>query len=337
MVAVFVVVAWCASAVFPPYELLPRASGAALAEESSTAERDGGSSPVAIGPPKTVTYSTPGGQALKLDVWEPAGGGTKAGETVRRPAVIMVHGGGWSAGGRGRMPLWDRWFAGKGYVVFDVDYRLAPQPRWRAAPGDVKCAVGWVKRNAARYGIDPERIALVGHSAGGHLALLSAYSEGDGNVPAGCGVEDAGVSAVAAFYPPTDLTRLNRMKWPWMEPNVVGRRSAKRLLGGAPETLARRYRLASPTAHVDAKSPPTFLVHGGADRVVPVEQSELLGERLRRSRVPHRLLTLPGADHSFDHASASLWNGPEARTTRAALSRFLERHLAKRDSGSPET
>jgi acetyl esterase/lipase len=89
--------------------------------------------------------------------------------------VIVVHGGGWRSGERSDFPSWNAWLADTGYVVFDIDYRLSPPPAWQDAPADVACAVGWVKENAARYGVDPERVALMGRSAGGHLVLLAAY------------------------------------------------------------------------------------------------------------------------------------------------------------------
>lgn len=259
--------------------------------------------------PETVTYARPGGEELKLDVWRPPGDG--AGGTERRPAVVMVHGGAWERGHRSQMPHWDAWLAARGYVVFDADYRLSPPPRWRDAPADVRCAVGWVKENADRYGVDPDRVALMGHSAGGHLALLAAYGDqADSKLPSGCAAEDTRVAAVAAFYPPTDLTRF-----------YLG--EVERFLGGSPGTVPGRYRLSSPVAHVDHGDPPTFLVHGGDDKIVPPEQSELLAKRLRGAGVPRRLVELPWANHTFDF----FWGGWGAQITRSTLGEFLERHL----------
>lgn len=127
--------------------------------------------------PETVTYASPGGEELEADVWSPPEGdpATAADAAGGRPAVIVVHGGGWRSGERGDFPLWNAWFASKGYVVFDIDYRLSPPPTWRKAPADVGCALGW--------GTEPGR---------------------DVRQP-----QDTGVAAVVAFYPPTDLTRLS--------------------------------------------------------------------------------------------------------------------------------
>jgi acetyl esterase len=202
-------------------------------------------------------------------------------------------------------------------VVFDIDYRLSPPPSWREAPADVACAVGWVKRNSDRYGVDSERVALMGRSAGSQLALLTAYEGGRATPTPGCAARDAydtGVAAVVAFYAPTDLSRLSSMGYlPGMD----------RFLGGSLGAVPRRYHHLSPVSHVDPSDPPTFLAYGGDDQTVPPGQSELLGERLREAGVPHRLVELPWANHTFDF----LWGGWSAQITRSALKEFLEDHL----------
>lgn len=133
--------------------------------------------PPAGAPSQTVTYLGADASSVgrRLDVWPvPEGAGARG---RRHPAVVLVHGGGWDQDSRGGSLL-PGWLAGRGYVVFDIDYRLATptSPSWQQATGDVKCAVGWVNDHAARFGVDPERIGLLGSSAGGHLALLAAYS-----------------------------------------------------------------------------------------------------------------------------------------------------------------
>ena len=241
---------------------------------------------VAQGSPETVTYARVGeqpgetDQELKLDVWRSPerGDAGSSGGSKGRPAIVVVHGGGWEWGSRSESPRWDEWLAEQGYVVFDIDYRLAPPPRWKDAPGDVKCAVGWVKENAGRYSVDPERVALIGYSAGAHLSLLAAYTEGNPELPPSCDVEDTGVEAVAAFSAPTDITRAYTMDWPWWKPDVVGLAGTRRFMGGTPNTVPGRYRLVSPTVQVDTDDPATFLVHGEGDQIVPFEQSELLAQ-----------------------------------------------------------
>ena len=132
------------------------------------------------------------------------------------PAVVFVHGGGWDQGSPGGSLL-PGWLADRGYVVFDIDYRLATptSPSWQQATGDVKCAVGWVNDHAARFGVDPERIGLLGSSAGGHLALLAAYSTSEPALPANCQTNDAEVTAVAALNPVSDLAASYRTPTRW--------------------------------------------------------------------------------------------------------------------------
>ena len=120
-------------------------------------------------------FATVDGVDLLLDWWPAAGAGpVPGGEPV--PAVVKVHGGGWTGGGRNEAAQWNRWLNELGYHVFDVDYRLAPPPRWEDAVADVRRAVAWVAEQAGAVGADPARISLMGHSAGGHLALLAGYT-----------------------------------------------------------------------------------------------------------------------------------------------------------------
>jgi acetyl esterase len=276
----------------------------------------------AISSPETVTYARQDGEELKLDVRRRPDQGDTAGPR-RRPAVVTVHGGGGVQGGRSEDTLWGEWLAEQGYVVFSIDYRLGLPPRWQDATGDVKCAVGWVKENADRYGVDPDRIALMGRSAGGHFALLAAYTEGDPRLPPSCDVPDSGVAAVAAFYPGTDFTRPDETQSPWWRPSLGS--SVRDSTGGAADYVAEGdRRLASPTSHVDPKDPPTFLTHGGLDQWSPPEQSVLLADRLEQAGVPHRLIELPGARHGFDGA----WGSWDTQIVRHELGEFLEQRLA---------
>ncbi len=258
--------------------------------------------------PETVTYAHPGAKALKLDIWRPPREDRV--QAKRGPAVVVVHGGGWVSGNRSQFPRWDAWLADQGYVVFDIDYRLSPPPRWREAPGDVECAVGWVKKNARRYRVDPRRVVLMGRSAGGQLALLAAYDEGYPGLRPSCNVRGNRVAAVVAFYPATDLTRFYLM-------------GMKSYLGGTPGSVPRRYRFSSPINHVTPADPPTFLAYGSDDQIVPPEQSRLLARGLRKAGVPHSIVELPSANHTFDFA----WGGWNSQITRFLLKRFLHHYL----------
>jgi acetyl esterase/lipase len=220
--------------------------------------------------------------------------------------VIVVHGGGWTAGDKGEAPRASAALAHNGIAVFDVQYRLAPPPTWRDAVGDVKCAIGWVKQHALRAGVDvdPARVFLLGRSAGGHLALLAAYTPDDATLPPSCDAGDTRVAGVISLYGPSDLAAA------WEHPgnprvfDLHGRMS--QYVGATPATEPDRYRLLSPIERVTSAAPPTLLIHGGRDAFVPVDQATRLARKLAELGVPHDLLVIPYAQHAFDFVSGGL-------------------------------
>lgn len=272
-------------------------------------------------PTETVEYARPEGEPLTLDVWEPPG---DSGD--ENPAVVMVHGGSWETGSRSFARRASH-LADLGYAVFDIEYRLAPPPRHEDATGDVKCAVGWVRENAETYGVNPDRIALMGDSAGGHLALLSAYTTGDPDFRPSCGVPDGGVDAVVALYPPTEMATLCESNRPAWYPKF-GCGSIYRFMGGTPEELPERYEKVSPVSHVDAEVPPTFMAHGGRDQIVLVEQSRILERRLEAAGVPHERVEIPYADHIYDLS----WGGWANQITNKKMELFLDGHFPGDDA-----
>lgn len=265
---------------------------------------------------QTETFAVIDGQALKLDVYEPTAATNEA-----RPAIVVVHGGSWSGGGRSDFPQWNAWLNEQGYVIFDIDYRLAPQPNWQTATGDVKCAVGWVKQHAAEYNIDPERVALMGRSAGGHLALLAGYTSNVAELPPSCAVEDTSVKAVIDFYGPADLV------WGYYasaDPNGQnGSPALQRFLGGTPQTVPDAYRIAAPISYVDARTPPTLMLHGNRDQLVGYQHTERLAATLEAAGVAHREIYLPYAQHVFDYN----FNGWGSQIVQPVLLEFLETYV----------
>ena len=271
---------------------------------------------------RTYTFAKADGVDLQLDVYLPIIENANNGASI-----IVVHGGSWRGGQRSDFPEWNRWLAAQGFTVFDVDYRLAPQPNYLTAAGDVKCAVCWVKNHAAEFNIKPERIALLGRSAGAHLALLAAYSADDSRIPATCAENKSSekVRAVVSFYAPINL--LWAFDNPANERVIDGKLTLSNFLGGNPhesDELRERYVLASPLSHVFAETPPTFLIHGGHDQLVRDENMSFLDEKLKEAKVPHELIFIPYAQHGFDYN----FNGFGSQIVQPSILDFLSANTA---------
>ena len=265
----------------------------------------------------TYTFSQVDNVDLKLDVYSPQENVISNGA-----GIIVVHGGSWNGGRRSDFPQWNQWLASEGFTVFDVDYRIAPQPNWQPAAGDVKCAVIWAKEHAAEFKISPERIAVMGRSAGAHLALLAAYSAGDARLPANCGANrtNESVRAVVSFYAPTDLL--------WDYDNLAnqlvidGPGTLAGFLGGSPydsDEIHEHYVLASPVAHVSTQTPPTLLIHGGQDQLVRTENMYRLADTLEKTNIFHKIILINYAQHGFDYN----FNGWGAQIVKPVLLKFL--------------
>jgi acetyl esterase/lipase len=232
-----------------------------------------------------VTYCVADGIELKMDVYYP----TEAPGPV--PAVIYVHGGGWSSGdkaaegGPTEIPELIR----RGFLAVSISYRLAPRWRFPAMIEDVKCAIRSLRANAAVYGIDPVRIGAWGGSAGGHLvALLGTLEEGvfeSGDFPE----ESSCVQAVAVLSGPTDLPRLF----------ARGGHETMRRVFGTTDPNAEILVQASPIHWVSSDDPPFLLVHGERDTLVPPEQARIFHERLTEAGVHATLVIVKNAEHGF--------------------------------------
>jgi acetyl esterase/lipase len=265
---------------------------------------------------KTVIFATVDGRALGMDVYAP-----RPVPTTASRAVVIAHGGGWSAGEKGDASLASQWLADQGFTVFDVQYRTTPQPNWKAATGDVKCAVGWIKQHAstADWNIDSKMITLLGRSAGGHLALLAAYAPADPRLPPSCDAPDTRVESVVAYYAPTDLT------WGYAHPTrprvYDSSEKLRRFVGGPPDNAAAElYRMLSPTERVTGGAPRTLLLHGGRDQFIGRQHLDMLADRLHAVGVRHDTLVVPYAQHGFDF----IHGGLSGQITETVLLRFLK-------------
>jgi acetyl esterase/lipase len=230
-----------------------------------------------------VPFPTVSGSSERLDVYLPSGVASVGG----RPVLIAIHGGGWrrldKAGYGARIASA---FVPRGYVVVAPDYRLsAPgKPTWPVNFEDVQAAVGWVRAHAGMLGINPNRIAAIGESAGANLAALLGTGSGSGIA----GSRDASsVQAVVAFSTPTDLTAL-------ASESPLAAHAAAQFLGGTPEQVPANYAAASPIDHVSAGDPPMFLVQGRQDPLIPASQSVKLAWALESAGVSTRLALVNG-------------------------------------------
>lgn len=245
---------------------------------------------------RNVSYLGPK-RAEKLDVCLPA----KRNAEKRSPVIVMIHGGGWIGGLKdaSREVQAGVAFARAGYVTVSVEYFKKRGESWPRNLLDCKNAVRWVRKNADDLQVDVNRIGVMGGSAGGHLALMTAYTtdvpelEPEDLYP---GVSDR-VGAVVDLYGITNLlTRQQTSKSG--EPNGQPK-SAGGLFTDSREAAPEKWKLASPVTHVTSSTPPTLIIQGSQDTTVDRDQSYELARRLKQAGVKHELHIIPGAGHAF--------------------------------------
>ena len=270
-------------------------------------------------PTRNVEYGKGGEVPLLLDMYAP-----KTPVTTPAPAIVWIHGGAWRTGDK--FPSQVAAMARRGFFAVSINYRLSGVAPFPAAVEDAKCAIRWLRANAARYAVDPERIGVWGGSAGGHLALMvacadeSAGLEGNGGWP---GVSSR-AKAACSFYGPSDLTALA---------GPYGRLSRDnelvQFLGFTPQENPEMYRRASPVAYVSKGDPPLLLVHGTEDRTVPPRQSELMFDAYQNAGLEAALIKVEGAGHGFQQPP-SITIKPSAQEIEQAVADFFLKHLAGR-------
>ena len=256
---------------------------------------------------QTVEYSNVGAK-MEMDIVRPTGA---AGPV---PAVLLVHGGGFRAGTRQSYAALSQKLAARGYVAATASYRLAPRHQFPAAVEDVKAAVRHLRANAAKYGIDPERIGAWGGSAGGHLVLMLGLT-GDVAEFEGTGPNrefSSKVQAVVNYYGPTDFTQSYSKS---VDAAVV----LPLWLGGHLDQNRKFHQKASPLNWVTPNAAPILSIHGTKDTYVAYEHSVMLTERLLAAGAEAELETISGAGHGF--------KGADAEKAEAAGFAFLDRVL----------
>ena len=228
---------------------------------------------------RNITFASPDGIALKLNSYRPLA-------TGKYPALVMIYGGAWKQGNPSNNESFSRYIAVQGYAVVAIDYRHAPQYRFPDQLQDIQAALQYIQRHAEALEIDSQRMALMGRSAGAHLALLAAYKQ-----------NPVRFQAVVNYYGPTDLAKAYNTP-PFPDP-INTRAVLEDFLGGSPEELPEMYRQASPINFVKPM-PPSLLIYAGRDHLVEAKYGSQLEKQLQAVGNHAVLLTIPWAEHAFD-------------------------------------
>lgn len=241
---------------------------------------------------RNIEFANPDGQHLQLNIARPKNA------TGLMPAVVCIHGGGFRAGSREGYNKLCLTLAENGFVAATVSYRLAPKYQFPAAVHDTKAAVRWLRMNAKKFSVDPDRIGVTGGSAGGHLAqflgVTAGLKEFEGDQNAGASSQ---VACVVNVYGPSDFTKSYGKS---VDAHLV----LPLWLGGDLQTARANHIRSSPLNWVTPAAAPTLLIHGTEDKYVAHEQAVWMRDRLVASGVSAELLTLAGAGHGFKGADA---------------------------------
>jgi acetyl esterase/lipase len=263
-----------------------------------------------------VQYCTGAGKPLLMDVFLP-----KSRIRTPTPAVLWIHGGGWERGdknGNSGAQL----LANQGFVTASLFYRLSGDSPFPADIEDCKCAIRFLRANATKFGIDPDRIGVAGASAGGHLAELvatadrSARLEGDG----GWQNVSSKVQAASAYYGASDFT-VGAMQFQHHTGQVI-----VKLFRGTEKEKPELYRKASPIFYVSKEAPPLLLVHGEEDDLVPFDQSARMADAYRRLGLPVEFIAVENAGHDFEHVGEAPIS-PSVETIHQRTIDFFKHYL----------
>jgi arylsulfatase A len=228
-----------------------------------------------------VVYAAYGARQLKLDIYRPP-------SAKPLPGIVVIRGGGWRQGDKAGFATLARSLAARGFVTACIEYRVLPDVQFPDPIYDTKAAVRWMRAEGKQHGVAIDKIGVIGASAGGHLVALLGTSDKVSRLEGmgGHGGVSSRVQAVVALAPVTDFAGMER--------------SVRTLFQGNGD-LAASY---SPVTYISKDSAPILLIHGDADRTVPIAQSQGMLERCRKAGVRADLITMKGAPHGFWHQPA---------------------------------
>jgi len=257
-----------------------------------------------------IEFAKVGETSLKLDLHRPPG--------ESPPLIVYVHGGGWRAGSKEDVPIADLY--DKGFAIASVDYRLSTQAVFPAQVHDIKAAIRFLRANAGGFHVNATKIAIIGSSAGGHLAALVGVSNGNRELEGKVGEhldQSSDVQVIVSYYGASNLETILSQSTPkGLEFRIP---ALKLLLGDTPDKKPELAKLASPVTHLDKKDPPLLLIHGDADPQMPPQQSQELEKAYQALGSPVTLILLPGSLHG----GAEFYD--EERT--AIVAKFLDKVL----------
>jgi acetyl esterase/lipase len=250
--------------------------------------------------------------AQKMDIYYPAN------QSAAMPAVVYVHGGGWVEGDKSSLEAnsYTDELLNRGYVIFSLNYRLAPEFPFPAQIEDIKSALRAIRAKATEFRINPDRIGIFGSSAGGHLASMAGVTSPADGFDRGEKLDQSSrVQAVVDLFGPADI---NHITLPGID-NVISQTF------GNHATPSEEYRLASPTSYASQDDPPFLIIHGDLDRTVPPIQSRLLYEVLQKAGVSSELLVVTNGGHGFSDMEPKL--APSNRVITLRIADFFDRYL----------
>jgi acetyl esterase/lipase len=246
-----------------------------------------------------IPFAAPDGVTLKLNVYRPLAAGNN-------PTIVVIYGGAWRGGSPSHDEFFSRYMAAQGYTVLAIDYRHAPHYQFPAQVEDVRTALTYIQQHRHELEVDIERVALLGRSAGAHLAMLAAYQ------PA-----IFPIRAVVDYYGPVDL--IQGYNDPPIPDPINTQTVLKDFLGGTPTEFSDRYRQASPINYIQRSLPPSLLIYAGRDHLVQAKFGQALSEKLHATGNCAVWLEIPWAEHAFD----AVFHGVSNQLALYYIERFL--------------